>query len=59
VSIFRLNLFDWWTCDNLASVTLAYLAESGMAKEDAFDEEQELPQTAMKTVRINGGPWPQ
>jgi hypothetical protein len=52
VKVFRLNLFDWWAGYDLASVKSAYLAESGMAKEEAFDEEEELPQEAMETVRI-------
>jgi hypothetical protein len=52
VKVFRLNLFDWWAGYDLASVKSAYLAESGMHKEEAFDEEEELPQDAMETVRI-------
>jgi hypothetical protein len=52
VKVFRLNLSDWWAGYDLASVKAAYLAESGMPKEEAFDEEGELPQDAMKTVRI-------
>jgi hypothetical protein len=52
VKVFKLNPFDWWAGYDLASVQLAYLAESGRAKEEAFDEEEELPQDAMETVRI-------
>jgi hypothetical protein len=52
VKVFRLTLFDWWAGYDLASVKSAFLAESGMAKEEAFDEEEELPPDAMETVRI-------
>ena len=52
VKVFRVNFFDWWAGYDLASVKSAYLAESGMAKEEAFGEEVELPPDAMETVRI-------
>jgi hypothetical protein len=52
VKLFRLNPFDWWAGYDLTSVKLAYLRETGLAKEEAFDEEEELPQEAMKTARI-------
>ena len=52
VKVFRLNLSDWWAGYDLASVKSAYLAESGLAKEEAFGEEEELPQGALDTVRI-------
>ena len=52
LKVFRLNLFEWWAGYDLATVKSAYLAESGMAKEEAFDEEEELPADAMKTLRI-------
>jgi hypothetical protein len=52
VKVFRLSLFEWWAGYDLATVKSAYLAESGLAKEEAFDEEEELPQGALDTVRI-------
>ena len=52
VKVFKLTLVDWWAGYDLASVKSAFLAESGMAKEEAFDEEEELPPDAMETVRI-------
>jgi hypothetical protein len=52
VKSFRLNLFPWWAGNDLASVKSAYLAESGMAKEEAFEEEEEFPKDAMETARI-------
>jgi len=54
VKVFRLNLFDWWAGYDFTSVKSAYLLETGVAKEEAFDEqeEEELPQDAMKTLRI-------
>ena len=54
---FRLNLFDWWAGYDLASVKSAYLLETGVAKEEAFDEEEELPVDAMKTLRIYPNPY--
>jgi hypothetical protein len=56
VKVFKLNPFDWWAGYDLASVKSAYLVESGVAKKEAFDEE-ELPQDAMKTVRIYPNPY--
>jgi hypothetical protein len=56
VKVFKLNLFDWWAGYDLASVKSAYLGETGVAKEEAFDEE-ELPQEAMKAVRIYTNPF--
>jgi hypothetical protein len=52
VKVFKLTLVDWWAGYDLASVKSAFLAESGMAKEEAFNEEEELPPDAMQTVRI-------
>ena len=52
VKVFRLSLFEWWAGYDLATVKSAYLAASGMAKQEAFDEEEELPPDAMETVRI-------
>ena len=52
VKVFRVSLFDWWAGYDLATVKSAYLAESGLAKEEAFDVEEELPQDAMDIVRI-------
>jgi len=52
VKVFRLNLFDWWAGYDIASVKSAYLVETGLTKEEAFDEEEELPEDAMKTLRI-------
>ena len=57
LKVFRLNLFEWWAGYDLATVKSAYLAESGMAKEEAFDEMEELPQDAMKTLRIYPNPY--
>ena len=56
VKVFRLNLFDWWAGYDLASVKSAYLVESQVAKEEAFDGE-ELPQDAMNTMRIYANPY--
>jgi hypothetical protein len=57
VKVFRVNFFDWWAGYDLASVKSAYLAESGMAKVEPFDEEEELPRDAMETVRIHPDPY--
>jgi hypothetical protein len=57
VKVFRVNLFDWWAGYDLGSVKSAYLAKSGMAKEEPFDEEEELPRDAMETVRIHPNPY--
>jgi hypothetical protein len=56
VRIFRLNPFDWWAGYDLKSVQLAYLRETGAAKE-AFYEEEELSQEAMKTLRVYPSPY--
>jgi hypothetical protein len=55
VKIFRLNLFEWWAGYDLTSVKSAYLVETGMAKEKTFEEE--VPQEAMKTLRIYPNPY--
>ena len=59
VKIFRLNLFEWWAGYDLTSVKSAYLVETGMAKEKTFEEEEEeeVPQEAMKTLRIYPNPY--
>jgi hypothetical protein len=56
VKLFRLNPFDWWAGYDLTSVRLAYLRETGAVKE-AFEEVEELPQEAMKTLRIYANPY--
>ena len=53
VKVVRLNLFDQWAGYDLASVKSAYLLETGVAKEEAFDEQEQLPQDPMKTLRTN------
>jgi hypothetical protein len=57
VKVFRLNLFDWWAGYDFASVKPAYLLQTGVAKGEAFDEVEELPPDAMKTVRIYANPY--
>ena len=57
VKVFRLNHSNWWAGYDLASVKSAYLAESGIANGEAFDDEEELPWDAMKTVRIYPNPY--
>jgi hypothetical protein len=52
VKVFRLNLLDWWAGYDLTSVKLAYLAETGVAKDEAFDEEEEVAPEDMKMLRI-------
>jgi len=56
VKIFRLNPFEWWAGYDLKSVKLAYLRETGAVKE-AFYEEEELSQEAMKTLRVYPNPY--
>jgi hypothetical protein len=56
VKVFRLNLFDWWAGYDLASVKSAYLVEAGVARKEAFDQE-ELTQEAMNTMRIYPNPY--
>ena len=56
VKIFRLNPFDWWAGYDLKSVKLAYVRETGAAKE-AFYEEEELAHAAMKTLRVYPNPY--
>ena len=56
LKIFRLNPFDWWAGYDLKSVKLAYLRETGAAKE-AFYEEEELAQGAMQTLRVYPNPY--
>jgi hypothetical protein len=56
LKIFRLNPFDWWAGYDLKSVKLAYLRETGAA-EEVFYEEEELPQAAMKTLRVYPNPY--
>jgi hypothetical protein len=36
----------------LVQLKSAYLLETGVAKEEAFDEQEELPQDAIKALRI-------
>ena len=57
VKVFRLNLSDWWAGYDLASVKSAFLVETGVAKKEAFDEAEEVPQEAMKTLRIYPSPY--
>ena len=57
VKVFKLNLFDWWAGYDLTSVKSAYLVETGVAKKEAFDEVEEVPQEAMKTLRIYRSPY--
>ena len=56
LKIVRMNPFDWWAGYDLKSVKLAYLRETGAVKE-AFYEEEELPQEAMKTLRVYPSPY--
>jgi hypothetical protein len=57
VKVFRLNLLDWWAGYDLASVKSAYLAETGAAKDEAFDEVEEVAPEAMKMLRIYPSPY--
>jgi len=55
--IFRLNPLEWWAGYDLTSVRSAYLGETRVANEEAFDEEEELPREAMNTLRIYSNPY--
>jgi hypothetical protein len=57
VKVFRMNLFDWWAGYDLASVKSAYLTETRVAQEEAFDQEEEVPPEAMKTLRFYPRPY--
>jgi hypothetical protein len=57
VKIFRLNPLEWWAGYDLTSVKSAYLGETRVANEEAFDDEEELPREAMKTLRIYANPY--
>jgi hypothetical protein len=57
VKIFRLNPFVWWAGYDLTSVKSAYVGETGVAKEQAFDDVEEVPQQVMKTLRIYPSPY--
>jgi hypothetical protein len=61
VKVFRFNLFDWWGAYDLASVKSAYLLQTGVAKEEAFDEDEkeEVQQVAMKKLSIWAVLWAQ
>jgi hypothetical protein len=53
VRVVRLDLFDKWAGYDLASVKSTYLLETGVTKEEAFfDEQEELPQDAVKALRV-------
>jgi hypothetical protein len=56
VKVFRLNLLDYWVGYHIASVMSAHLVEDGLAKEEAYDEGEELPQDAMKMMRVYPNP---
>jgi hypothetical protein len=57
VKVFRLNLLDWWAGYDLASVKSAYLSETGVAKDEAFDEEEEVAPEARKMLRVYPSPY--
>jgi hypothetical protein len=55
LKIFRLSPFELWAGYDLASIRLAYLRQTS-AEKVALDEVEELPQGAMKTLRIYPNP---
>jgi|SRR5579863_2656276 len=55
LKIFRLSPSEWWAGYDLASIRLAYLRETS-AENEALDEVEELPQGALKTLRIYPNP---
>jgi hypothetical protein len=52
VKVFRINPLDWWAGYDFASVKSAYRVATGSAMEEGIDEEEGLPQDAMRTLRI-------
>jgi hypothetical protein len=57
VKVFRLNPFNWWAGYDPISVKLAYLGETGLAQEECFEGPEEIPEGAMKTLRIYLNPY--
>lgn len=48
--VFQINDCDWWAGYDLKSVKAAYVKETGVTEEDAFDEPRELTNEEMDTV---------
>ena len=55
----EVSLFDWWGGYDLVSPKSAYLVKTAGAKDEAFDEKEELQQVAMKKLCIWEVLWAQ
>lgn len=50
--IFRLNDCEWWAGYDLESVMAGFLAETGMAPDEAFDDPRELTEKELNRLRF-------
>ena len=51
IKVFQLNDCDWWAGYDLESVKKAYVKETGMSLEEAFDDPRELTDEEMDTLK--------
>ena len=58
VKIFNMNDFDWWVGADLESVKKAYLEETGLDAEEAFESDvpEELSDADLDRLRFHDDP---
>lgn len=52
IKVFQLNDCDWWAGSDLESVKAAYLAETGVDQDEAFDEPYELSEAQIERLKF-------
>ncbi len=52
--VYQINDCDWWAGYGLESTKAAYIEETGVTAEDAFDEPRELTDEDMMRLQFTG-----
>jgi hypothetical protein len=51
MKVFQLNDYEWWAGEDLESVKAAYLKETGVSEEEAFEDPQEVSEADMQVLK--------
>jgi len=52
MKVFKLNDCDWWAGDSLEAVKAAYMAETGLDEDEAFDDARECTEKELAEIQF-------
>ena len=52
MKVYKLNDYDWWAGNTLEEVKKSYINETGVSKEEAFEEPYEVSEADMNKLKF-------